>query len=52
MTEEQQDVIDDILYYRRIEKENPRCFYDMEFYDDLALCEAKARDMGIDIDNL
>ena len=52
MTEEQQEVIDSILYYRRIEKENMQCFYDMEFYDDLALCECKARDMGIDVNNI
>ena len=51
-TEEQQEVIDEVLYYRNIEKENRKLFYDMEFYDDLALCEIKARDMGIDINNI
>jgi hypothetical protein len=52
MNEEQLDVIDSIKYYRKIEKENRKIFYDMEFYDDLALCEMKARDMGIDTNNI
>jgi hypothetical protein len=49
---EKADAISDVLYYKMIEKENPTLFYDMELYDDLALCEVKARDMGIDIGHI
>jgi hypothetical protein len=50
--EEKEDAISDVLYYKMIEKESPTLFYDMELYDDLALCEVKARDMGINTDNI
>ena len=54
MTQEEQiqSLTTDILYYRRIQKENIKLFYRMEMYDDLALCEFALKGLGINPDTL
>lgn len=44
---EKQDCIDEIKSLRERRRNNPSVFYDMEYDQDLALEEIKARELGI-----